>query len=59
MTVGEGGRERVEGAEASVSRVRRAVGRKAELQGVREGIMKVGAEVALSAPASLSASEMM
>lgn len=59
MTVGKGGSGRVEGGEASVSRVRRAVGHEAELQGVREGIMKLGAEFSLSPPTSLSASGMM
>ena len=59
MTVGEGGSEHVEGGEANVSRVHRAVGHEAELQGVREGIMKVGAKISLSAPTSLSASGMM
>ena len=39
MTVGEGGSGHVEGGEADVSRVHRAVGREAELQGVHEGTM--------------------
>jgi hypothetical protein len=56
MTVGEGGSGHVEGGEADVHR---AVGREAELQGVREGIMKVGAEFSLTAPTLLSASRMM
>ena len=56
MTVGEGGSERVEGGKASVPRFTEPLGTRLN---VRKRIMKVGAEVSLSALTLLSASGMM